>query len=77
MKFITLEDASGIVEATLFPEAYRRLGHLTAGGGPYLVEGVMEFRQGFPSLSIADLEPLGASGDGSENRKLQREQAER
>jgi DNA polymerase III alpha subunit len=65
MKFITLEDSSGVVEATLFPEAYRRLGHLTVGGGPYLAEGVMESRQGFPSLNIKELRPLGASDDGS------------
>ena len=39
MKFISIEDRSGLVEVTLFPPAYRRLGHLLTTTGPYLVQG--------------------------------------
>ncbi len=31
MKFVTLADHGGLAEAVLFPDAYRRFGHLTAG----------------------------------------------
>ena len=42
MKFRTLEDRFGTVEVILFPEAYRRFGHLIHGYGPYLVRGKVE-----------------------------------
>ena len=42
MKFITLEDATGLFEVTLFPRVYRRFGHLLYDRGPYLVRGRVE-----------------------------------
>ncbi len=44
MKFITLEDPSGLVEAVLFPAVYRRFGHVLKTRGPYVVIGRMESR---------------------------------
>lgn len=42
MKFLTLEDRFGTVEVILFPDAYRRFGHLIRSYGPYLVRGKVE-----------------------------------
>lgn len=42
MKFMTLEDATGTFEVTLFPRVYRRFGHLLYDRGPYVVRGRVE-----------------------------------
>jgi DNA polymerase III alpha subunit len=42
MKFLTLEDRFGTMEVILFPQAYRRFGHLLRSYGPYLVRGRVE-----------------------------------
>jgi DNA polymerase III alpha subunit len=42
MKFLTLEDCFGTMEVILFPQAYRRFGHLIRSYGPYLVRGRVE-----------------------------------
>ena len=42
MKFLTLEDRFGTMEVILFPQAYRRFGHLIRSYGPYLVRGRVE-----------------------------------
>jgi DNA polymerase III alpha subunit len=40
MLFLTLDDGTGIVECTLFPEAYRRAAPALGGGmGPFVAEG--------------------------------------
>jgi DNA polymerase III alpha subunit len=43
MRFLTLEDESGIAEVVLFPDVYERDGHrLASGRGPYRVTGTVE-----------------------------------
>jgi DNA-directed DNA polymerase III PolC len=42
MKFITLGDRSGFVEAVLFPDAYQQFGHLTAANPILAASGVVE-----------------------------------
>ena len=42
MKFLTLEDRFGTMEVILFPQTYRRFGHLIRTYGPYLVRGRVE-----------------------------------
>ena len=44
MKFITLEDREGLVEAVLFDKAYKKYGHLFKGYGPYVVKGRVQSR---------------------------------
>jgi len=44
MKFITLEDREGLVEAVLFDKAYKQYGHLFKGYGPYVVKGRVQSR---------------------------------
>ncbi len=50
MKFVTLADRTGFVETCLFPDAYRRFGHLTAANPILAVNGIVDLfenRQGF------------------------------
>ncbi|HEB54437.1 MAG TPA: DNA polymerase III subunit alpha [bacterium] len=46
MCFVTVEDGSGIVEATLFPSVYQRCGGLLQGRGPFVFAGKVEERLG-------------------------------
>jgi DNA-directed DNA polymerase III PolC len=50
MRFLTLEDESGLFEVTLFPDTYRRERGRIAGLGPYLVTGKVEDQ--YDSLTI-------------------------
>lgn len=52
MQFVTLEDGTGIVEATLFPRVHQQYGGLLAGRGPFLVRGVVEARLGGIGLRV-------------------------
>ena len=56
MLFLTLEDGTGIVEATLFPKVYRTCGAEVQGRGPYLVRGVAETRQGGVGLRVTSVQ---------------------
>ncbi|MCG3177697.1 MAG: DNA polymerase III subunit alpha [Phycisphaerae bacterium] len=58
MRFVTLEDATGTVECTLFPEAYRRFGHLFYHVGPFRVEGRAEDERGAVTLNVQQAESL-------------------
>jgi len=44
MKFLTLEDKSGLCEAVLFSETYARYGHLIRTHGPYIITGQVQSR---------------------------------
>lgn len=46
MAFATIEDGTGLVEATLFPKAYEQWGAVFRGRGPYVVRGIVEERLG-------------------------------
>ncbi len=58
MKFLMLEDLHGTIEATLFPEAYARVGPRLSGGGPFLVTGVVRNDHGALTLDAQDVERL-------------------
>ena len=62
MKFLSLEDLTGVFEATLFPKAYERFAHLTLGHGPYRLKGKVEEGGGTLSLNIYHLERLPLPG---------------
>jgi DNA-directed DNA polymerase III PolC len=55
MGFVTLEDGTGIVEATLFPAVWRRCGGVLQGRGPYVLKGVVEERLGGIGLRVLDV----------------------
>ena len=42
MEFIALEDQTGLYDATLFPNTYRRYGHLLRYDRPLIVDGLVE-----------------------------------
>lgn len=55
MAFVTLEDGSGIVEASLFPTVFERCGGELQGRGPFVVTGTVEERLGGVGLTVSDL----------------------
>ena len=63
MKFISLEDETGVVEAVLLPEAYQRLGGRVTTRGPYLVTGTVEDHYGAISLIVSDVRHLALARD--------------
>jgi DNA polymerase-3 subunit alpha/error-prone DNA polymerase len=67
MEFVTFEDERGVVEATFFPEVYRRFCHLIDRGRPYLLEGRVEDDRGALTLTVdrAALLPPPAPSSGA------------
>jgi DNA polymerase III alpha subunit len=63
MKFLSLEDCSGVVEVVLFPKVYQAFGDRLTGYGPFLVRGRVEDRHGAVTLAAEHVERL--SGEGS------------
>jgi DNA polymerase III alpha subunit len=58
MKFLTLEDLSGLYEAILFDKAYQQYGAQTLTRGPYLIEGKVELEEGHSALHASLLTVL-------------------
>lgn len=52
MEFLTFEDETGLVEATLFPQVYERTCHLLYVKGPLLLEGYLEEDFGARTLTV-------------------------
>jgi DNA polymerase III alpha subunit len=50
MCFATIEDGTGIVEATLFPKVFQLFGGVLQGRGPFVVRGLVEERLGGTGL---------------------------
>ena len=44
MQFLTLEDRYGLMEAIMFPEAFRKFGDQLEGPGPFRIEGTVQSR---------------------------------
>ena len=53
MKFLTLEDATGLFEAILFPKTYQKYGHLIRSHGPYVITGRVQCED-FNTVVVAD-----------------------
>jgi DNA polymerase III alpha subunit len=62
MKFLTLEDRTGVIEVTLFPKVYQAMGDRLIGYGPFLVRGKVESNHGAVTLNADYLEKLQAAG---------------
>ncbi len=58
MAFLTFEDETGLLEATLFPRPYRRFRRLLATDRPLLLAGRVEEDGGALTLTVDSLEPL-------------------
>jgi DNA polymerase-3 subunit alpha len=50
MKFLTLEDPSGLMEVVLFPDCYARYGHHLRGPGPFYLRGRLQVKDSVPTL---------------------------
>lgn len=73
MEFITLEDATALYDATLFPEVYRRCCHLLSPNRPYVVRGLVEETFGVVTLTVLDLHLLESTMDNEHNRLARHE----
>lgn len=58
MSFVTLEDATGVYDAVLFPLTHERLGGLFTHAGPYRVQGRVIEQWGTCSLELQEAEAL-------------------
>ncbi|MBN2451349.1 MAG: DNA polymerase III subunit alpha [Lentisphaeria bacterium] len=62
MSFVTLEDATGMFDAVLFPETHRRLAGLFTHAGPYRVYGTVAEQWGTYTLELHEAEPVSPGG---------------
>ena len=53
MEFVTLEDETGLVECTLFPDVHARYRGVVHSLGPYVAEGRIEEQYGAPTLNVS------------------------
>ena len=58
MEFLTFEDETGLLEATLFPEAYSRFLRMKDWNRPYLLSGLAEDNFGAVTLTVNSASPL-------------------
>ena len=58
MQFLTFEDGTALVEATFFPEPYRRFHMMLDRSHPYLLSGLVEENFGVPTLMVDGVERI-------------------
>jgi error-prone DNA polymerase len=58
MEFVTFDDGHGLIEAVLFPEIYRKRGHVLFDQGPFIFRGKVEEEFGAVTLTITHLDRL-------------------
>jgi error-prone DNA polymerase len=56
MQFATFDDGDGLVETVLFPDVYRRRGHILFDQGPFLIRGKVEEEFGAITVTVTHLE---------------------
>ncbi len=66
MEFMTLEDQSGMYDATLFPNTYRTYCHLLGTNQAYVIRGRVEEHFSTVTLTVKQLGLLGARHTGTE-----------
>jgi len=66
MEFITLEDQTGLYDATVFPNTYRRYCHLLATNQAYVLTGLVEEQFSTITLTVKELRFLAARDVQSE-----------
>jgi DNA polymerase III alpha subunit len=62
MRFFTLEDPTGTVEAVFFPEAYLAFGHLIRGEGPFYLTGLVQVEHDVVCMHVTQLKAGALSG---------------
>ena len=58
MRFLSVEDMTGVLETVLFPDAYARYGHLLTTPGPYLLTGTVQNDHTHHTLTVEKVELL-------------------
>jgi DNA polymerase III alpha subunit len=58
MEFATFDDGHGLIEAVLFPDIYRRRGHVLFDQGPFLFRGKVEEEFGALTVTMTQLDRL-------------------
>ncbi|MBL8980460.1 MAG: DNA polymerase III subunit alpha [Gemmatimonadetes bacterium] len=58
MEFATFDDGHGLIESVLFPEIFRRRGHVLYDQGPFVFRGKVEQEFGAISVTITSLDRL-------------------
>ncbi len=66
MKFLTVEDLSGMMEVVLFPRAYKQYGHLLINRGPFLITGKVENELGNITITGTKIELLVNNNSSAE-----------
>ncbi len=67
MEFATFDDGDGLIETVLFPDVFRRRGHVLFDQGPFVFRGKVEEEFGAVTVSITQLDRLERMrGDGRE-----------
>jgi len=56
MRFLSVEDMTGVLETVLFPAAYARYGHLLTTSGPYLLTGTVQNDHTHCTLTVDGVE---------------------
>jgi DNA polymerase III alpha subunit len=62
MEFATFDDGHGLVETVLFPDVYRRRGHVLFDQGPFLLRGKVEEEFGASTLTVLDIQRVDRLG---------------
>ncbi len=66
MRFLTVEDAEGLVECVLFPDVFRRLAAHLRGNGPFVLGGIVARPPAPPVLTVEEAENLGGAEPAAE-----------
>jgi DNA polymerase III alpha subunit len=62
MEFMTLEDQTGMYDATVFPNTYRTYCHLLATNQAYMLTGLVEERFSTVTVTVKTLQLLTTGG---------------
>jgi DNA polymerase III alpha subunit len=58
MEFATFDDGDGLIETVLFPDIYRKRGHVLFDQGPFLFRGKVEEEFGAATVTVTQLDRL-------------------
>jgi DNA polymerase III alpha subunit len=58
MRFLSIEDMTGVLETVLFPAAYAKYGHLLTTPGPYVLTGTVQDEHTHCTLTVDRVEVL-------------------
>jgi error-prone DNA polymerase len=71
MEFIALEDQTSLYDATVFPQTYRRYGHLLATNQAYVVTGLVEEQFSTVTLTVRGLRLVASREVGDQFQPIE------